>query len=648
MKVAFRLGTAVAALLCACSLDASNKIACDTVADCDRGYTCDSNRCVRETDGGTAGGGRGGNGGSGNVGIFDAGPPPPMCPTSGVTACPSADTGIRCEETFCGGRLWQNVTMPSILVPYQIEDPQVMFSPSHRAAIRASAAAWTRASGGFVTFKECTLSCTGRFVSVVPGDGDGIADPEALNELFLPMPAAGRVSPHRIAHQWGHAVGLAHTYERADRDRYVRFDPEIWCPSDGSGLPPRCAAGPAGPPGLPAVTTGTFGVFDGKSKMNALRNEGICGEDEPDEDSGEPTIGDLSAVAELFFGPTHGWSPFRPIGRSVSPGQPLDYQLAPGVDPVGSPAIAAAEQTYASPEIFVRGRDDRIYTTTRKDPATTDWWDWAPIADADDVDGDPAVVFSELTTPETLFLAVRSRSDGDIRLRARRGGAWGGWTSLAAPPSGAASAPALASESPDSLAVLVRGGDGLIYWLACTDARDDCAASAARPNAWSALPPPSSGIFVGKPSAVWLINNTGLTVAAVRDDRVALLTTSVNRGASAWAPIDTVNDQLAPDDPDPGIAITIAASPGDVVFFARNQQRLLVSDTTQLKFFPIGGVLASPPAAVGIYHGDIRTDVAAIIEDHGRPGVWWRFRDSAYVAPCHYNRPGTCGVCGLP
>src|SRR5262249_44053599 len=123
----------------------------------------------------------------------------------------------------------------------------------------------------------------------------------------------------------------------------------------------------------------------------------------------------------------------------------------------------------------------------------------------------------------------------------------------------------------------------------------------------------------------------------------------VDTGGSNWAPVDTISADLAPDDPDPGVAIATTPVPGDVAFLARNRQGLLVNDTLASSFFPIGGVLASPPRAVAIYYKTIvRTDVAAIIDDHGHPGVWWRYNDDNYQAPCYYNRPGTCLQCGLP
>jgi hypothetical protein len=152
---------------------------------------------------------------------------------------------------------------------------------------------------------------------------------------------------------------------------------------------------------------------------------------------------------------------------------------------------------------------------------------------------------------------------------------------------------------------------------------------------------------VGKPSAVWPLENSGLSVAAIRDDRTVLLITGVDSGGSAWVPAANISADLAPDDPDPGVAIVATPTPGDLAFFARNQQGLLAADTVAAKFFSIGGLIASAPGVAAVYTG-VRTDVAAIIDDHGHPGVWWRYSDGYYKAPCTYNRPGTCLQCGGP
>jgi hypothetical protein len=83
-----------------------------------------------------------------------------------------------------------------------------------------------------------------------------------------------------------------------------------------------------------------------------------------------------------------------------------------------------------------------------------------------------------------------------------------------------------------------------------------------------------------------------------------------------------------------------------VGFYARDRKGFLTTNSLVAKFFPQGGVLASAPSGVSLNRDTPRNDVAAIIKDHERPGVWWRFNEPAYRAPCSYNEPGTCAQCG--
>jgi hypothetical protein len=61
-----------------------------------------------------------------------------------------------------------------------------------------------------------------------------------------------------------------------------------------------------------------------------------------------------------------------------------------------------------------------------------------------------------------------------------------------------------------------------------------------------------------------------------------------------------------------------------------------------------GGVLASAPAVVWPRNGVKPVDIAAVIDDHGRPGVWSKFLslDGSDRPPCNDNAPGTCAQCG--
>jgi hypothetical protein len=527
------------------------------------------------------------------------------------------------------------------LITYRIDDPDGKFSDTYKSTIRASAQAWSDASDGIVQFKECP-QCGGRTVVVVPGSGDGIADPAALLEQVLPMPVEASAPPplHRIAHQWGHAIGLGHTYERADRDRYVKFDPAVWCGAQRSGLPPRCAFGPD-QPGFPNIASDTFGVYDEKSKMNGFAIDGICGASEPDASSGMPADSDGSAVEELYLEHTANWAPFQPIARSISPTEPLDYQLADGVDPVGSPAIT--EWTPPSVEIFARGTNAAVYEVHNELFGTVflGWSDWQPVAT--DVDADPAAVFVDANT---LRLAVRAHSDGSIRLRTRTSGNWGAWVSLGAPIVGAASAPAIAAYGP-LVSVAVLGNDGLIYVRSCGDPATTCAGNMGPSDAWTALdaPPPGTKI-VSKPSATFLSDGR-LCLTVVSDDDAAWLVVSEGGGArfdtASWQSLPHVG--LMPEDPVPGVAVIGAGSA--VSFYARGPRgRLIYAERWYLRF-NLGGILASPPAVTFALDGSPGIHVAAVIEDHGRPGVWVKYYvPDGFQPPCNLNAPGTCAQCG--
>jgi WD40 repeat protein len=589
------------------------------------------------TGGGGTGGGTAGTGGSGSGGT--APPTVGMCTASAVTSCPQPTAG-QCEEKFCGGRLWRDGAYAfSNAIPYRILDPQGKFPESYKNAIRTGAAAWSAASSGVVTFREC-VNCFGRFVSVVPGDGDGIVGQSAFEQL-LPMPvdaaSLANLPLHRIAHQWGHAIGLGHTYERADRDRYVRFDPALWCGPQRPGTPPRCAFGPA-LPGSPPVASDTFGVYDEKSKMNGFATDGICASSEPDARSGEPSQGDAAAVNELLYSHWGGWAPWRPIGRSVSPTQPLDYQLAPGVDPTGSPAVAS----WTSPgvSIFVRGTDEAVYGIQSElfGSVFLGWSDWQQVATA--VDADPAVAYA---APDTLHLAVRSRS-GDIRLRTRTGTAWGPWGSLGAPAVGA-SAPAIAARDTQMLHVMVLGDDGILYMLTCTDPAAMCAASASGSNAWVPLSSPPPGPIIGKPSLGW-IEYGYLMVGAVAHDRTTWINGN-NLGGVDWGTWLRLPYDLE-DYGDPSPSFALETTGNSVLLFARDAQGSLIAfEHLRGLYSPLGGVLTSAPGAASS-KDKFRSNVAAVIDDHGRPGVWWKFNGAydGYTPPCNYNAPGMCAECG--
>jgi hypothetical protein len=47
-------------------------------------------------------------------------------------------------------------------------------------------------------------------------------------------------------------------------------------------------------------------------------------------------------------------------------------------------------------------------------------------------------------------------------------------------------------------------------------------------------------------------------------------------------------------------------------------------------------------------NGDWWLHIAALIDDHGHPGVWLKYYgvSGGFQPGCNYNAPGTCAQCG--
>jgi hypothetical protein len=159
----------------------------------------------------------------------------------------------------------------------------------------------------------------------------------------------------------------------------------------------------------------------------------------------------------------------------------------------------------------------------------------------------------------------------------------------------------------------------------------------------------SDAPLIGKPTAAWQPNDFMMLVVAVTTDRKAIIMGRDRSFVGEWINIP-VDPELDPNDPDPSVSVQMSgdAYAWDWDFYARNARHQLVNVPPQVFYPPLGGVLASAPAATISRAGPPRVNVAALIDDHGRPGVWWRFRDDAgnYRPPCNYNAPGACAQCG--
>jgi hypothetical protein len=126
----------------ACSLDVSRKNHCVTARHCRPGHSCVNEVCVADRAVGT-------------------------CTDSAVATCDTSGAVSSCEERFCGGRLWRDgPRSPATNIQYRIHDPTGEFSAGYRDAIRAGAAAWARATGYLLVFKECSTCASGVVDSV--------------------------------------------------------------------------------------------------------------------------------------------------------------------------------------------------------------------------------------------------------------------------------------------------------------------------------------------------------------------------------------------------------------------------------------------------------------------------------------------------
>jgi hypothetical protein len=197
-----------------------------------------------------------------------------------------------------------------------------------------------------------------------------------------------------------------------------------------------------------------------------------------------------------------------------------------------------------------------------------------------------------------------------------------------------------------SLSVFVRSTDNLIYQLKCTDPAAMCAASATAANAWTALPLPTVGGFLGKPSAIWLADGSGPVVSAIGADYGVWLI-AFDGGLNDWGVwVPSTGLSVSPQDPDPSVALASTGGFGGLDLFVRDPNGLILQAVESGGQGELGGMPLSALGVVGSVRGDVRVDVVAVIDDHGHPGVWWKFLTSQLTPPCNYNAPGTCAQCG--
>lgn len=555
----------------------------------------------------------------------DPRPAPEMSCISECEKCSSDCTAGR----YCMNRLW-----PMGIIPYRIvmdPVPEVTASDCDRevpepfnrdfaSAIRARAAEWTADTNSVVQFVECpTASCNGflRFVSFVPScmSQAYTTGQTATGNQYV---ALEKDEPEHIAHEMGHVVGFPHTFEREDRDHYVEFSNTAFCingaDEDKNERLWKCILPSVSPnPAYPPLAPGSFGPYDEESVMNYI-NGGICENNEVEPDAAGPVTARDGASAIEMYRTVDGWSPFVSLGKNSNPYTPLDYQLAPGVNVIGSPAVA----TWGLPELhaFARGSNSHLYWARKLVVGATffGWSLWQDIGSG--IQSDAAAV-----SRASGELAVAVRKDGAIRLLEYAAGTWGAWQSVGSPSTGIASAPAIASWGPGSMSVFVRDGNDELMSRTRTSA------------GWGAWTKRGTGTFQGKPTAVsW---GPGRIDVFVRGLDNALWWIPFSNG---WGNYASLGGSFV------GSPAVAAPTPGRLDVFVRgNDQRLWskqLTGSTWTGFFPLGGHLNGDPAAVGHDNLEPTVEILAPILDHGAHGVWWKW--SSYDRPCYH---GDCAVC---
>ena len=537
-------------------------------------------------------------------------------PARSVRACHGGDLSCApsCTERYCGSPPWPSEA------PYRIiqSAEALSFSSDDELRIRVVAGAWSQ--GELFRFVTCEDDCSdrGRWLEIRPGVANqGIIVPSATGAQTMTLkPGANNVT---IAHALGHAIGLPHTFNRADRDRYVRFEEEAWCASpEAAESLFKCGLLPQPDAAFPPVPSGTFGVYDERSVMNCGAGS-VCGNSDGPSPSEYPTDSDISAAVELV-GIGAAWAPFTPIAEDglAGPLGPRSYEPVPGVGIVGDPAICSTE--YPNLELFIRGSNGHLYRKSRNAPGGVfgGWSDWLDVGGG--FDSDPACV----AWPERIDLIAR-RADGNIYLGTHSGGAWSEWTSIGAP-TGGASDPAIASWQPDRLDVFVRGLDDDLLYQRTFD------------GDWSnwAQPAAASLAFASKPSAVsWGSNRIDVTVRG-KDNQIWYLTY-----AGTWLAPGYFQKQVR------GAVAISSWEPNRLDLFARGQDdklwHIAWTGSGWTNFFSLAVGLVGSPAAIAKGPPGGHLDVFAPFDDDGQRGVWWKYWP--YTHPCIVALPLSCGPC---
>jgi eukaryotic-like serine/threonine-protein kinase len=485
----------------------------------------------------------------------------------------------------CGTTSWPG------MIPFRFAEGTPACDPSpadpptcFRGAVETAMVRWCWATYGEICFKPWTSEARVLTVGAKKGacSAEGLDGPDP--KVWLDPDPEGGCDQGGYAHVLGHVLGLGHPHRRHDRDLYLAAAPGR-PPGDCADATAPACGGPGGPfdyysvmlrpPARPAGS-----LFTDKAGNALPKPEG-------------PSALDASSALELRA--VHGgWRPFTTLGERADRSAPLDPRL-PGEQPlVGSPAAVVSAHERALLHLIVRADDGHLYEKTTRAP-----WALSP---------DPPAAFS--STPwadlgggfDSDAAAAWRAGRGQIDVVARRGDGRlyhlagddprPDWSSIGAPPPGAASAPALASPEADRLDVVVRGGDDAL-WLRTLEG--------GAWRAWRRL-----GYAVeGKPAmASWGHGRLDVIAKAKGEERLIHLPRE--RKEYAWCHADqdwwcdpNYTHPVAPRGPSPAV---VATGVGGLEVFLRGPSSFLSQMhhpfmNWEQRWYTIGGVPQSDPAA---------------------------------------------------
>ncbi len=531
-----------------------------------------------------------------------------------------------CSQVRCGGVLW-----PATGIPYKIitSENGLTFSGGDLSNISNWIGVWNaRTLGGAPPLFRCdiptdTCSSYGRWLAIHPGGNGGISNIARTGQQDMTL-APGNAA-YYDSHELGHAIGLPHLWNRPDRDRYLKFS-NFWCGSQDltDTVWTKCMAPGPGElgydPKFPSIPTGLLGVFNETSVMNYISPD-ICESVNDCQPSAADTATDADGAAAIeLYRSAEDWAPFNTLGDDVGQCSVLNYDLAPGVSMLGSPAVVSLG--YPSLEVYVRGSDGHIYRRYKNVSGGVfqGWSSWSDLGGG--FNSDPAAVS---WGAGRIDVFARKSSDGAIYQRTYSG-SWSSWTSIGKPSVGIGSAPAVSSWGPNRLDVFVKGsGDSLLYHKSFT-------------GSWSSWAVRGDKTFVGKPAAVsW--GNGRINVVVKRSNNVLW---SIWYDGS-WRSFYSLGS-LADSGASPAVS---SWGPNRLNVFYRYNGTLYLKTLmgNWLSPLPLGGqlVASGTPAAVAQTTPSNRIDVMAPVNDHGSLGVWWKYYP--FQRPCYWASTSSCGGC---